>query len=75
MTAYVVDLAKIWNGTTDEQLAALCNEYPGFYAYADLMEKAAEVERKKPTRPDDDLPELPDALKEQLSSSSAPPPS
>jgi len=68
MTAYVVDLAKIWNETTDEQLAALCNEYPGFYAYADLMEKAAEVERKKPARPDDDLPELPDALKEQLSS-------
>jgi hypothetical protein len=32
------------------------------------MEKAAEVERKKPARSDDDLPELPDALKQQLSS-------
>ncbi len=68
MVAHVVDLGKIWNGTTDEQLAALCNEYPGFYAYADMMEKAAEAERRKPARPYDDLPELPDALKEQLSS-------
>jgi hypothetical protein len=68
MTAYVGDLGKIWNGTNNEELAALCNEYPGFYAYADLMEKAAEVERKKPARPYDDLPELPDALKQQLSS-------
>jgi len=68
MTAYIVDLGKIWNATTDEQLAALCHEYPGFYAYAELMEKAAEVQRNKPARPYDDLPELPDALKQQLSS-------
>ena len=32
------------------------------------MEEAAEAERQKPARPYDDLPELPDALKEQLSS-------
>jgi hypothetical protein len=25
MTAYIVDLGKIWNATTDEQLAALCH--------------------------------------------------
>ncbi len=31
-------------------------------------EDAAAVERQKPARPYDDLPELPDALKEQLSS-------
>jgi hypothetical protein len=68
MTAYVVDLGEIWNATTDEQLATLCDEYPGFHAYAVLMEEAAEAERKKPTRPHDGLPELPDALKEQLSS-------
>jgi len=68
MTAYVVDLGKIWNSTTDEQLAALCREYPGFYTYAALMEEAAEAERQKPARPYDDLPELPDTLKEQLSS-------
>jgi hypothetical protein len=32
------------------------------------MEEAAEAERRKPARPYDDLPELPDALKRQLSS-------
>ena len=32
------------------------------------MEEAAEAERQKPARPYDDLPALPDALKEQLSS-------
>jgi hypothetical protein len=68
MTAYVVDLGEIWNATTDEQLAALCDEYPGFHTYAVLMEEAAEAERRRPARPYDGLPELPDALKEQLSS-------
>lgn len=68
MAGYVVDLGTIWNATTDEQLAALCGEYPGFHTYAALMEEAAEAERRKPARPYDGLPELPDALKEQLSS-------
>jgi hypothetical protein len=68
MTAYVLDLGIIWNATTDEQLAALCREYPGFHSYAVLMEEAAEAERQKPARPYDDLPELPDTLKEHLSS-------
>ena len=68
MTGYVIDLGKIWNATTDEQLAALCRDYPGFHTYAELMEEAAEAERQKPARPYDDLPALPDALKEQLSS-------
>jgi len=68
MTGYVVDLGKIWNSTTDEQLAALCREYPGFHTYAVLMEEAAEAERRKPARPYDDLPEFSDTLKEQLSS-------
>ena len=49
-------------------IAALCREYPGFHSYAELMEEAAEAERRKPARPYDDLPELPDALKQQLSS-------
>src|SRR5271166_6560332 len=74
MTAYVVDLGKIWNSTTDEQLATLCREYPGFHTYAVLMEEAAEAERQKPARPYDDLPELPDTLKEQCHRCSAPPP-
>jgi len=68
MTGYVIDLGTIWNTTTDDQLAALCREYPGFHTYAALMEEAAEAERQKPARPYDDLPPLPDALKEQLSS-------
>jgi hypothetical protein len=68
MAGYVVDLGKIWNSTTDEQLAALCREYPGFHTYAELMEEAAEAERQKPARSYDGLPALPDALKEQLSS-------
>nr|WP_294565471.1 transposase [uncultured Rhodopila sp.] len=68
MVAHVADLGAIWNATTDEQLAALCREYPGFHTYAVLMEEAAEAERRKPARPYDDLPELPEALKQQLSS-------
>lgn len=68
MAPYVADLGKIWNATTDEQLAALCDAYPGFRAYAALMEEAAEAERRKPARPSDGLPELPDGLKQQLSS-------
>jgi phosphoglycolate phosphatase-like HAD superfamily hydrolase len=68
MTGYAVDLGTIWNATTDEQLATLCREYPGFHTYAELMEEAAEAERQKPTRPYDGLPALPDAIKEQLSS-------
>ena len=68
MTGYVVDLGNIWNATSDEQLAALCRDYPGFHSYAVLMEEAAAAERQKPARPYDDLPEFPAALTEQLSS-------
>ena len=31
---YVPDLHKIWVGTSDQQLMALSNEFPGFYRYA-----------------------------------------
>ena len=68
MTGFVVDLGTIWNTTTDEQLAALCRDYPGFRTYAKLMEEAAEAERQKPARSYDGLPALPDAIKEQLAS-------
>ena len=68
MVTHVADLGAIWNATTDEQLAALCREYPGFHTYAVLMEEAAEAERQKPARPYGGLPELPAALKQQLSS-------
>jgi hypothetical protein len=66
MAGHLPDLHRIWTSTTDDQLAMLCREYPGFHRYAALMEEAAEAERRKPARPYDDLPELPDALKEQL---------
>lgn len=66
MTGHLPDLHRIWTSVTDDQLAMLCREYPGFYRYAALMEEAAEAERRKPARPYDDLPELPDALKEQV---------
>jgi hypothetical protein len=68
MAGHVVDLGKIWNATTDDQLATLCRDYPGFHRYAVLMEEAAEAERQKPARPYDGLPELPEALKKHLSS-------
>ena len=67
MTGHVPDLHRIWTSTTDDQLVTLCREYPGFHRYAALMEEAAEAERRKPARPYDDLPELPDTLKEHLS--------
>jgi hypothetical protein len=66
MGTYVIHLQKIWTSTSDDELAALCREYPGFHDYAVLMEDAAEAERRKPTRSYDGLPELPDGLKEQL---------
>jgi hypothetical protein len=68
MAGYVVDLGKIWNTTTDDQLATLCRDYPGFHSYAILMEEAAEAERQKPVRSYDGLPELPETLKKHLSS-------
>ncbi len=55
---YVPDLHKIWVGTSDQQLMALSNEFPGFYRYALLMyalimEEASEAERNKASRPYD----------------------
>ena len=34
---YVPDLHKILVGTSDQQLMALSNEFPGFYRYALIM--------------------------------------
>lgn len=45
------ELHKIWVGTTDDQLIALSNEFPGFYRYALIMEEASEVERNRPHGP------------------------
>jgi len=55
MMGYVPDLHRIWTGTTDEQLMALSDEFPGFYRYALIMEEASEAERNKVSRPYDGM--------------------
>ena len=63
MMGYVPDLLvqelkahyKIWVGTSDDQLIALSNEFPGFYRYAFIMEEASEAERNKASRPYDGM--------------------
>ena len=65
MMGYVPDLNTIWVGTSDDQLLALSNEFPGFYRYALLMEEASEAERHKAARPYDGLAEFPEAHKQQ----------
>ena len=52
---YVPDLHKIWVGTSDQQLMAMSNEFPGFYRYALIMEEASEAERNKASRPYDGM--------------------
>src|SRR5260370_23095964 len=52
---YVPDLHKIWVGTSDQQLMALSNEFPGFYRYALIMEEASEAERNKASLPYDGM--------------------
>src|SRR5258708_25856494 len=55
----------LWVGTSDHQLATLCNDFPGFFRYASLMEEAADAERRKASRPYD-VPELHDSLKDVM---------
>lgn len=55
MMGYVPDLHKIWVETSNDQLIALSNEYPGFYRYALIMEEASENERNKASRPYDGM--------------------
>lgn len=51
-----------------DDLDQLSRKFAGFHTYASLMEQAAEAEQRKPARAYDGLPELPDPLKERLSS-------
>ena len=48
---YVPDLHKIWVGTSDQQLMALSNEFPGFYRYALIMEEASDSLRAQGAEP------------------------
>lgn len=66
MLGHLPDLQKIWEGASDEQLAKLCDEYPGFYRYASLMEEAAQAERENPSQKYQGLPQLKGALKTAL---------
>jgi hypothetical protein len=65
MMGYVPDLHKIWVDTSDQQLMALSNEFPGFYRYALIMEEASEAERNKASRPYDGLAEFSEEHKQQ----------
>lgn len=58
MMGNVPELHKIWTGTTDDQLIALSNEFPGFYRYAFIMEEASEAERNRPSRPYDGIAQI-----------------
>lgn len=66
MVGHMPDLQRIWVDANDQQLAMLCQDYPGFYEYANLMEEAAEAERANPRQKYQDLPELNDSLKPLL---------
>ena len=66
MVGHMPDLQRIWVAANDQQLATLCQDYPGFYRYASLMEEGAEAERANPRQKYLDLPELNDSLKPLL---------
>lgn len=65
MMGYAPDLNQIWVGTSDAQLMALSNEFPGFHRYALLMQEAFEAERSKASRPYDGMAQFSDAHKRQ----------
>ena len=66
MMGNIPDLHQIWVGTTDRQLMALSDEFPGFYRYAFIMEEAFEEERKKASRPYDGMPEFSEPHKKTM---------
>ncbi len=58
MMGYTPELHQIWTGTTDKELMALTQEYPGFYRYALIMETAFEQENQRSSRSYDEMPEF-----------------
>jgi hypothetical protein len=66
MMGYTPDLHKIWVETSNDQLAALCSEFPGFHRYARFMEEASEAERNKTSRPYDGAGQFPEPYKHQV---------
>lgn len=65
MLGFLPGLKQIWTTTSDDTLANLCSEYPGFYRYARAMEEAFEAQRKFPEANPigADIEELPDGVK------------
>jgi hypothetical protein len=65
MLGFLPGLHQIWTTTSDDTLANLCSEYPGFYRYAKAMEEAFEAQRKHPDANPigADIQELPDGVK------------
>jgi len=68
MVAYMADLQVLWNSTTDEELDALCEEYPGFVRYATVMENLSEALRTGVGVPAHvkQMPRLPEHMKEPM---------
>lgn len=68
MFGYVTNLQRLWTSTTDEELAALCEDYPGFVRYATLMENLSEALRTGTGVPAHvkELAPLPDPLKRAM---------
>ncbi|QQU57986.1 transposase [Serratia liquefaciens] len=66
MMGYTPELHQIWTGTTDKELMALTQEYPGFYRYALIMETAFEQESQKSSRSYDGMPEFAAAHKHTM---------
>jgi len=58
MAGHIPHLQRVWVGASEQQLAKLCQDYPGFFHYASLMEEAAEAERANPTKKYLEIPEL-----------------
>lgn len=68
MVGHLPDLQRIWVGANDRQLSFLCQNYPGFYECASLMEEASAAQRANPKQARyKDLPELDEPLKGKLS--------
>jgi len=68
MLGFLPGLQQIWATTSDDTLANLCSEYPGFYRYAKAMEDAFEAQRKNPGQHPfgAGIEELPDSVKPSL---------
>jgi hypothetical protein len=68
MFGYAASLQRLWTSTTDDELAALCQRYPGFVRYATLMENLSETLRTGVGVPAHikELPPLPEVLKQAM---------